>query len=70
MASRSTAQQLPPSDKPERRQVEFPANTPSRKICLVGGVTILPMTQALVRAATPVEGLCFYRTPQKPRTRI
>ena len=60
MASRSTAQQLPPSDRPERRQVAFPANTPSRKIRLVRGVTIPPMTQALVRAATPVGGLYFF----------
>ena len=70
MASKSTAQQLQPSDKPERKQVVFPANTPSRKIGLVRGVTIPPMSQALVRAATPVGGLCFFRTPQKPRTRI
>ena len=69
-ASRSTAQQLPPSDKAERRQVTFPANTPSRKIRLVRGVTIPPMTQALVRAATPVGGCVFYRTPLKPRTII
>ena len=70
MASRSTAQQLPPSDEPKRRQVAFPANTLSRKIRLVRGVKIPPMTQALVRAATPVGGYVFYRTPQNPRTRI
>ena len=70
MASRNTAQQPPQSDKPERRQVAFPANTPSRKICPVRGVTIYPMTKALARAATPVARLCFNRTPQNPRTRI
>ena len=65
MASRSTAHQLPQSDKPERRQVAFSANTPSRKIRLVRGVTIPPMTLAMVRAATPVGGICFLQNPPK-----
>ena len=38
MASRSTAQQQPSSDKLERRQVALPADTPSGKIRLVRGV--------------------------------
>ena len=64
MASRKTAQQLPSSDKPERRQVEFPFNTPSGNIRLVRGVTIPPMVQALVRAATPVGGYVFTELPK------
>ena len=64
MASRSIAQQLPPSDKPECRQVALPANTPSRKIRLIRGATIPPMTQALVRAATPVGGYVFTELPK------
>ena len=37
----------------------IPSNTPSRKIRIVRGITITPMTQATVRVATPVTGLCF-----------
>ena len=44
----------------------FPSNTPSRKIRMVRGITIPPMTQATVRVATPVAGLCFLQN--HPRT--
>ena len=66
MASRSTAQKQPPSDKPEQNEVALPANTPSRKIRLVERATIPPMPQALLRFTTPVEDLCFLKNPPKP----
>ena len=66
MASRSTAQQLPQqSNAVVRKHEPFPANTPSRKIRLVKGVTIPPMTQAAVRVATPVGGLCCMQNHPK-----
>ena len=66
MAWRSTAQQLPQSDKPERRQVALPANKPSREIHFVRAAIIPPMTQALtmVRAATPVGGYVIQNSPK------
>ena len=65
MASRGTARQLKPADASERKRGAFPTNTPSRKIRLVKGVTIPPMTQAVVEVATPVGGLCFLQNSPK-----
>ena len=48
-----------------RKRTQFPTNVPSRKIRVVKGVTIPPMTQAMVRVATPVGGLFFLQNHPK-----
>ena len=66
MASRGPSQQLPQEENSaDRKRAQFPTNVPSRKIRVVRGVTIPPMTQAMVRVATPVGGLCFLQNHPK-----
>ena len=60
MASRGPSPQLLQEENPaDRKCAQFLTNVPSRKIRVVKPVTIPPMTQAMVRVATPVGGLCF-----------
>ena len=55
MAWRGPSQQLPQEENStDRKRAQFPTNVLSRKIRVVKGVTIPPMTQAMVRVATPV----------------
>ena len=71
MASRGPSQQLPPEENSaDRKRAQFPTNIPSRKICMVKGVTIPPMIQAIFRVATPVGGLCFLQNTPKRHIRI
>ena len=66
MASRGPSQQLPQEENSaDRKRAQFPTNVLSRKIRMVKGVTIPPMTQAMVRVATPVGGLCFLQNHPK-----
>ena len=58
MASRGTSSQLlREENSTDRKSAQFLMNVPSRKIRVVKGVTIPPMTQATVRVATSVGGL-------------
>ena len=66
MASRKLSQQLPQEENSaDRKRAQFQTNVPSRKIRVVKGVTIPPMTQAMIRVATPVGGLCFLQNHPK-----
>ena len=66
MASRGPSEQLPQEENSaDRKRAQFPTNVPSRKTRLFRGVTIPPITQAMVRVATPVGGLCFLQNHPK-----
>lgn len=58
MASSSNTRQLGPTST-VRRKAPSATNMPLRKVCLIIMVTILPITQAVVWAATSVGELCF-----------
>lgn len=57
MASRSTARQSEPTST-VRKKTPFVMKKLSRTVRLVKGVTISPLTQALVYECTNVGGLC------------
>ena len=70
MASRGTPQQLlQEENSTDWKRAQFPVNVPSRKIRVVKGVTIPPMTQPMVRVTTSGGGFAFCKTTQKRHIR-
>ena len=66
MASRGLSQHLPQEENwADRKRAQFSTKVPSRNIRVVEGVTIPPMTQAMVRVATQVGGLCYLQNHPK-----
>ena len=66
IASRGTSQKLPQEENStDRKCAHFPTNETSRKIRVGKGVRIFPLTQVLVRVATPVGRLCFLQNHLK-----
>ena len=71
MASRGPSQQLPQEENSaDRKHAQFPTKVLSRNICVVKGVTIPPMIQAMVRVATPFGGSASCENNPKRRIRI